>query len=90
MPDRVEVRCYAGGRGEETPRAVLLGGREVPVHVERAWVEEPVASGGVARRRVFQVRLQDGRRCRLAQNPDGSWTLEGARANPRGRDSGPG
>jgi hypothetical protein len=27
----VEVRCYAGGRGEETPRAVLLGGREVTV-----------------------------------------------------------
>ena len=79
MPDRVEVRCYAGGRGEETPRAVLLGGREVMVHVERAWVEEPVASGGSARRRVFQVRLEDGDRCRLAQNPDGSWTLEDAR-----------
>jgi hypothetical protein len=48
MPDRVEVRCYAGGRGEETPRAVLLGGREVTVHVERARVEEPVSSGGSA------------------------------------------
>jgi hypothetical protein len=72
----VEVRCYAGGRGEETPRAVLLGGREVTVGVERSWIEEPVGSGGTARRRLFQVRLEDGRRCRLAQEQDGSWTLE--------------
>jgi hypothetical protein len=74
--DRVEVRCYAGGRGDETPQAVLLGGREVAVRVERSWIEEPVGSGGPARRRrLFQVRLEDGRRCRLAQEPDGSWTL---------------
>jgi hypothetical protein len=77
MPDRVEVRCYAGGRGDETPRALLLGGREVTVRVERAWIEEPVGSGGAARRRVFQVRMEDGQRCRLAHNPDGSWTAEG-------------
>jgi hypothetical protein len=76
MPDRVEVRCYAGGRGEETPRAVVLGGVEVPVQVDRGWVEEPVGSGGAARRRVFLVRLDDGRRCRLTQGPDGSWTME--------------
>ena len=75
MADRVEVRCYAGGRGEETPRAVLLGGREVTVRVERGWVEEPVGSSGSGRRRVFQVSLEDGRRCRLAQEPDGWWTL---------------
>jgi hypothetical protein len=73
--DLVEVRCYAGGRGEETPRAVLLGRREVAVWVERSWIEEPVAPRGNARRRMFQVRLEDGRRCRLAQEPDGSWTL---------------
>ena len=75
VPGRVEVRCYAGGRGEETPRAVLLGGREVAVRVERRWIEEPVGSGGTGRRRVFQVRLEDGRRCRLAREPDGAWTL---------------
>ena len=75
MHDRIEVRCYAGGRGDESPRALLLGGREVPVRVERSWIEEPVGSSGTARRRIFQVRLEDGRRCRLAQEPDGSWTL---------------
>lgn len=74
--DRVEVRCYSGGRVDETPRVVLLGGREVTVRVERRWLEEPVGSGGSAhRRRMFQVQLEDGRRCRLAQEPDGSWTL---------------
>jgi hypothetical protein len=73
--DLVEVRCYAGGRGHETPRAVLLGGREVTVRVERSWIEEPVGSSGTARRRVFQVQMEDGRRCRLAQEPDGSWML---------------
>jgi hypothetical protein len=60
--ERVEVRCYAGGRGDETPRVVLLGGREVAVRVERSWIEEPVGSGGSARRRLFQVRLEDGPR----------------------------
>jgi hypothetical protein len=72
---RVEVRCYAGGRGDETPWAVVLGGREVAVRVERSWIEEPVGSGGTAGRRRFQVCLEDGRRCRLTQEPDGAWTL---------------
>jgi hypothetical protein len=75
VPDRVEVGCYAGGRGDETPRVVLLGGREVTLRVERRWIEERVGSGGGERRRMFQVQLEDGRRCRLAQEPDGSWTL---------------
>lgn len=76
MHDRVEVGCYAGGRGDETPRVVVLGGREVTVQVERRWIEEPVgSSGSTRRRRMFQVQLEDGRRCRLAQEPDGSWTL---------------
>lgn len=75
MRDLVQVRCYAGGRDDEIPRAVLLGGRELTVRVERSWIEEPVGPGSSARRRIFQVRLEDGRCCRLAQAPDGSWTL---------------
>ena len=75
MPERVEVDCYAGGRGDETPRVVLLGEREVTLRVERRWIEEPVGSTGGERRRMFQVQLEDGRRCRLAQEPDGWWTL---------------
>jgi hypothetical protein len=75
MPDRVQVRCYAGSRGEETPRAVVLDGREVMIGVEHGWVEEPVGAPVGERRRVFQIRLGDGRRGHLAQEPDGSWTL---------------
>jgi len=54
---------------------VLLDGREVMLRVERRWIEEPVGSTSGRRRRMFQVQLEDGRRCRLAQEPDGSWTL---------------
>jgi hypothetical protein len=61
---------------------VLLGGREVTVRVERSWIEEPVGSGGTGRRRMFQVRLEDGRRCCLAQEPDGSWTLAQTGSGP--------
>jgi hypothetical protein len=71
----MEVGCHAGGRGEETPRVVMLGGREVTLRVERRRIEEPVGSSGGERRRNFQVQLEDGRRCRLAQEADGSWTL---------------
>jgi hypothetical protein len=78
VPDWVEVGCDAGGRGDETPRVVLLGGREVTLRVERCWLEEPVGSSGSGRRRMFQVQLEDGRRWRLAQEPDGSWTLADA------------
>jgi hypothetical protein len=86
MPDRVEVRCYAGGRGEETPRSLLLEGRELLVWVERGWVEQPAAASGTERRRVFQVSLPDGHRPRLAQEPDGDCTLTypGARSTAGG------
>jgi hypothetical protein len=78
VSERVDVRCYAGGRGEETPRAVLLGRREVAVQVEHGWIEEVVGTlGGARRRRVFRVRLEDGRRCHLVQEADDSWMLSG-------------
>jgi hypothetical protein len=52
---RLRGRCCSAGR-EVT----------VTVRVERSWIEEPVGSSGTARRRMFQVRLEDGRRCHLA------------------------
>jgi hypothetical protein len=82
MPDRVEVRCYAGGRGEETPRSVLLEGHELPVWVEHGWIEQPAALSDTERRRVVQVRLPGGRRVRLVQEPDGGWTLTRADHGP--------
>jgi hypothetical protein len=74
MPEWVEVGCYVGGRGDETPRVVLLGGREVAVRVERRWLEDPV---GLGRQRAPPPDVPGPvggcRRCRLAQELDGSW-----------------
>jgi predicted MFS family arabinose efflux permease len=70
----VQVRAYAGGRADEEPRAIVIGGHEVPVdRVEwRAVVEEP--SG--RRARVFVV-FAAGARVRLALYEDATgWEVE--------------
>jgi len=55
-PRWVLVRFYAGGRADEAPRAVVIGGEEEPVVVLRSWVEE---HRGV-RSRGFKLRAADG------------------------------
>ena len=69
----VTVRAYAGSRAEEEPRAVVIGGRELPVdHIEWRAVEERAGE----RRRVFVIRLA-GRRVRLAYIESSSlWEIE--------------
>ena len=67
--DPVEVECYAGYRGEETPRRFTLAGRRVGVVAVEARSREP-------RWRVFRVRGDDGREHRLRQAVDsGQWEL---------------
>lgn len=80
--EMVTVRAYAGSRADEEPRAVVVGGREVPVDsVEWRGVQE--RSG--ERRRVFVVRL-DGRRVRLAHIESSSlWEIERVLDPPGGR-----
>ena len=58
--DAVRVECYAGGRGDEEPRRVVIGqlGRAV-VEVLTRSVEEAAGDPGRTRRR-FRVRLEDG------------------------------
>lgn len=66
------LRFYEGARAEEEPRAVVWGGVEESVEVERRALEE---SDGVRRRR-FRLRLQDGSVLDVAKvEPDGDWTL---------------
>jgi len=69
----VTVRAYAGSRADEEPRAVVIGGREVPVEeVEWRAVQEREGE----RRRVFVVRLE-GTRVRLAYVESSSlWEIE--------------
>jgi hypothetical protein len=55
-PARVE--CYAGGRGEETPRRLWMAGRWEGVAVIDRWMSEPAEGGN--RIRWFRVRLERG------------------------------
>jgi MFS family permease len=67
------IRFYEGARAEEEPRAVVWGGVEESVEVERRTLEEV---DGVRRRR-FRLRMQDGTVIDVARvEPDGPWGLE--------------
>jgi len=65
----VKVECYAGYRGEESPRRFTVAGRQVEiVTIEARW-QEPG-------RRGFRVRGDDGRLYRLRQNESsGDWEV---------------
>ena len=69
MPQRAEVIAYAGYRGEQEPRALVVDGRRLEVaEVRRRWI----APDG----RFFEVRLADRRTfvLRLAEE-DSSWSI---------------
>jgi MFS family permease len=69
----VTVRAYAGSRSDEEPRAVVVGGRELPVE-EIEWRAVQERDG--ERRRIFVVRLE-GTRVRLAHIESSSlWEIE--------------
>ena len=67
------LRFYEGARAEEDPRAVVWGGVEETVEVERRSLEE---TDGVRRTR-FRLRMLDGTTIEVSKvEPDGTWTLE--------------
>ena len=69
----VSLRFYAGGRAEEEPRAIVWGGVEEAVEVERRSLEE---SDGIRRMR-YRLRMQDGTTVEVSRiEPGGTWTLE--------------
>jgi MFS family permease len=69
----ISLRFYEGARGEEVPRALLWGGVEELVEVEREWLEERDG----ARRRCFRLTLEDGTLLQVSRpEPDGSWRLD--------------
>jgi MFS family permease len=71
LEHEIEVRAYAGGRADETPREVLWDGRSLEVaDVERTWEED---RDGL-RLRCFRLRLSDGRRIEVSR--DGAWALD--------------
>lgn len=77
--EMVTVRAYAGSRADEEPRAVVVGGDEVPID-DIEW--RAVVERGGERRRVFVVRI-GGKRVRLAHvEPSSLWEVERIMADP--------
>jgi MFS family permease len=69
----LSLRFYEGARAEEEPRAVVWGGVEETVEVERRSLEE---TDGVRRTR-YRLRMVDGTTIEVSKvEPDGAWTLE--------------
>jgi len=60
LPLPIHVECYAGSRGEETPRAFAYEGRWFRiVRIVRRWIEEQITAG-CGRRVWFTVEVHDG------------------------------
>ncbi len=56
---RIDVVCYAGYRGEERPRAFVLGEERIEVaSIIREWTEE--GEKDRTRRRFFRIKGSDG------------------------------
>jgi MFS family permease len=69
----LSLRFYEGARAEEEPRAVVWGGVEETVEVERRSLEE---TDGVRRTR-YRLRMLDGTTIEVSKvEPDGVWRLE--------------
>jgi MFS family permease len=69
----VSLRFYAGGRAEEEPRAIVWGGVEEVVEVERRSLVE---TDGIRRMR-YRLRMQDGTIVDVSRvEPGGDWELE--------------
>jgi MFS family permease len=69
----LSLRFYEGARAEEDPRAVVWGGVEETVEVERRSLED---ANGVRRTR-YRLRMLDGTTIEVSKvEPDGAWTLE--------------
>ncbi len=71
---QIRLRFYEGARAEEVPRALVWGGVEEDVQVQRDWLEERVDGG---RRRYLRLALEDGTVLQVSRpEPDGDWRLD--------------
>jgi MFS family permease len=71
-PRWVEVRFYAGGRADESPRSVVVGGEEEAVEVIGSWNEERAGE----RSRRFRLRVKDGTMLEVVGDGGARWRLE--------------
>jgi MFS family permease len=76
-PRWVAVRFYAGGRADEVPRAVVIGGAEEPVTVVDERREELAVGGATVRRLRYRLRAEDGEVLEVTlRDGDERWRLE--------------
>ena len=58
--EKIRVIAYSGHKGEEIPRAFVLGGKRIEVvEIQESWIEEGI--GDRTTRRFFKVKGSDGR-----------------------------
>jgi len=74
---RIGIECYAGYKGEQTPRAIVLGDRRITVvDVLDQWLAPD--------HRYFKLRGNDGDEYIVRQDVvSGDWTLTMFRRAPR-------
>jgi len=72
-PSGTRIRFYAGFKGDETPRTVILSGREYPV--ERIlWRKRIRLTGRSDEFEVFRCRIP-GRQVEIRRSPSGKTTI---------------
>jgi hypothetical protein len=73
----IGVECYAGHRGEQTPRTLILGDRRIGVvEVVDAWLAPD--------HRYFKLRAEDDHTYLVRHDErSGTWELTMFRAGPR-------
>jgi len=70
----VKVECYAGGRADETPRRITVGGCEhVVARLLAESIEESTASNQQTRR--YKVLTNEGLVLEVVRSSDGAWRL---------------
>jgi hypothetical protein len=77
-PFALRVECHAGGRGDELPRVVHLGGtRHAVTEILDRWNDAGVTRD-LAVRRIFKLRLDSGDVVLVEQDAGThAWTLRG-------------
>jgi hypothetical protein len=75
MPLRpIRVECYAGSRSNETPRRIIVDGREyVVAQLLAESIEE--SSGSNEQTRRYKVRTDEGMVLEVVRTSDGGWRL---------------
>jgi hypothetical protein len=67
------IRFYEGARAEEEPRAVVWGGVEEEVEVERRWLDERDGQ----RRMRYRLAMRDGTVIEVSKgDADSGWRLD--------------